>query len=441
MPRRTDHADRRSLASALRRRVVSSRVGIARRLQIRPPDPETFQLSIATVQPARSPAGHVLPNFGGIDWHPDHAVLRCLMELMERYCGAMGGIVREASNVDLECVLDTDSLGIFAPWQYDLPGFMFQPTRPDSPIRWTRGKSLVNGRECWVPMAWATVPFEPKTEFEVLFCSSSSGLAAGFSYRQALISALLELCERDAFMIMWHHRLSLPRITIDPCRLLGPLIVAMLRDEGAKIHFVDLTNDIGVPVALCALLRRWEGRIHLAVGTAAKASLAGACRKAFFEAVGESLRQRQLMSGRGTSASWQPANDFSNVTDFDRHPLVYNQPGMMDKVSFMWAGGGNYDLPKAEPIPRDERGLLAGIMQRVASRCKQVVALPMTSADVYALGVRVARVVAPGLCSINADHRYPHLGAPRIWDVAALAGVAVDPERRRIPNHLPHPLA
>lgn len=442
MLRRADHADpRESLASALQRRVVSNRVGIARRLQVRPPDRETFHLSIATVQPARSTTGHLLPNFGGIHWHPDDAVLRCLMELTERYCAAAGGIVRETAEINRECALDTNSLGVFAPWQYDLPGFMFRPAGRDSPIRWMRGRSLVTGRGCWVPMAWATVPFEPQSESEVLFCSSSSGLAAGFSYRRALISALLELCERDAFMIMWHHRLSLPRVAIDPCQLVGPWAVGMLRDEGADIHFVDLTNNMGVPVALCALRRHRNGRTQLAIGTAARASLTDACRKAFFEAVGESLRQRPLMDAHGTAAPWQPADDFSNVTDFEYHPLVYNRPEMLDKVSFIWAGGSGYSLPAAEPMPSDERSLLAAVVRRVASHCRQIVAVPMTLADVTTLGVRVVRVVAPGLCSINADHRYPHLGTPRIWDVAALAGIAVDPARRHVPNPLPHPLA
>ena len=43
--------------------------------------------------------------------------------------------------------------------------------------------------------------------------STSSGLACHGSLEEASLSGLFELVERDAFMLVWSNRLSLPRLT------------------------------------------------------------------------------------------------------------------------------------------------------------------------------------------------------------------------------------
>lgn len=433
-----------NLCSHLASRLVSGRVGIASEMQLRGNDAGSFYLSTATLKPARiahAMPSHVLPNCGGIGWDDESAALSGLMELAERYCGAVGGVERARWGYAAgEGWLDSKSLGVFADWQYDEPGFRFRRLDADSRVRWLAGRSLRSGRQRHVPLAWVQIPFHPADAQEELFCSNSSGLAAGFSHEQAVASAVLELCERDAFMLMWHHRLSLPRLQLDIARILGARAVHQVEEEGATVHFVDLTNDLGVPVALCALLRNWEGGRQLAIGLAARSTIQEACRKAFFEAVGESVRQRQLRRLQHNGAAWQPAPDFSNVTDFDLHSLVYNIPEHQPKVEFIWAGLSRSpnDVPR---LPQDTRALLRELLARVFPKCDDLIVVPMTTADIRALDIHVVKVLAPGLVSINSHHRYPHLGSRRIWSAAEAMGIAVDPAHRELPNRLPHPLA
>jgi ribosomal protein S12 methylthiotransferase accessory factor YcaO len=44
-------------------------------------------------------------------------------------------------------------------------------------------------------------------------------LACHFTYKAALLHGLLEVIERDAFMIAWLRRLSMPQIGVAPVRL------------------------------------------------------------------------------------------------------------------------------------------------------------------------------------------------------------------------------
>lgn len=413
-------------------------------MQLRGNDANSFYLSTSTLKPARiahATRSHVLPNCGGIGWDDESAALSGLMELAERYCGAVGGVERARWGHPAGAAwLDSHALGVFADWQYDTPGFRFRRIDAASRVRWLAGRSLRSGQQRHLPLAWIQTPFHPLDEQEEVFCSNSSGLASGFSHAQAVASAILELCERDAFMLMWHHRLSLPRLELDLARILGARAVSQVEEEGATVHFVDLTNDLGVPVALCALLRDWEGGRQLAIGLAARNTIEEACRKAFFEAAGESMRQRQLRKLQPQGSSWQPAEDFSDVTDFDLHSLVYNIAEHQPKAEFIWSGpSGSVD---ASPrLPRDTRALLRELTARVLPKCEDLVVVPMTTADIRALGIHVVKVVAPGLVSINSHHRYPHLGAERIWTAAAAMGIEVDPAHRDLPNRLPHPLA
>lgn len=421
--------------------MVSRRVGLASELRVDAGDADSFFLSLATLKPARIVLGgkpHALPNFGGVGQDAESATVSGLMELAERYCGAVGGSGECWAHPRGAAWLDSAALRVFAPWQYEQPGFPFRRIDAQSRVRWLAGRSLRDGRRRHVPLAWARVPFLPLDAQEQVFCSNSSGLASGFTHAQALTSALLELCERDAFMVMWHQRLSLPRIEIGVDELLDARVSAQVAAEDAEVHFVDLTNDLRVPVAMCVLLRSWRGRRLLSVGLAARHCIREACRKAFFEAAGEHLRQRQHLAAEDGKA-WRPSPDFLNVTDFAQHSLVYTMPEFQREAEFLWAGPNR--TPQTEALPQDGRALLRALIERVAAHCDDIVVVPLTTPDVRTLGVHVLKVIAPGLVSINSDHRYPHFGSSRLWTAAVALGATVDPAHRDLPNRFPHPLA
>jgi ribosomal protein S12 methylthiotransferase accessory factor len=93
----------------------------------------------------------------------------------------------------------------------------------------------------------------------------SSGLAAGESVDDARGRALVELVERDAVAVWWYNRLRRPRLGFDRDRL--PWISAFedhLGASGRRVWVLDLTHDLGVPVA-AAVSSDFAGR-DLALG-------------------------------------------------------------------------------------------------------------------------------------------------------------------------------
>jgi ribosomal protein S12 methylthiotransferase accessory factor len=126
----------------------------------------------------------------------------------------------------------------------------YGPFDPDTQIDWVRGVSLTTGRVRYVPACAVYLPYRFPRGHKPWYDTISNGLAAGRDAAHAALGGLLELVERDAAVIFWSNRLTLP--TLDLSLLAdGPAreMATRLRAGGARLPCKDLTTDLGVPVA------------------------------------------------------------------------------------------------------------------------------------------------------------------------------------------------
>ncbi len=79
------------------------------------------------------------------------------------------------------------------------------------------------------------------------------------------------------------------------------------------------------------------------------------------------------------------------------------------------------------------------VCERLARHGVSAFAVDVTSPDVAALGVSVARVVAPELCALDVSHRARFLGGARLYTAAHEAGLAPRDLVLADLNTLPHP--
>ena len=427
----------------LTRLLVSPQIGIARKLDVRENTPIAFGLCSVSAYPSnlRGPAGHyLLPTCGGSAASKEIASVAALMEFVERYCGFFGAEQRvHVGPARDDSYLCGTRLGLFADWQYEADAFPYIRHDPQATIRWARGRSLIDGKTRHVPVAWAQVPFFPAYRSERIVCSNSSGMAAAFDYDMAITNGMLELFERDALMVMWHHKIGMPGIQVDLADLMGEQIANNVHDGSVELKFIDLTNDLGVPVAMCAMKRMWRGELVHSIGMAARSSLRLACAKAFIEATTES--HRQICELKSPTRAWQPAPDFSNVTDIWHHGTLYSIKEYMDELDFIWSAPETRRLDQQASLPAEPAQLLRALLAIVRSNQMDAVVLPLSTPEIWDSGIKVVKLVIPQLASFYADHRYPYLGAARIWSAASKLGATVDPRCRFVSNALPHPFA
>jgi len=97
-----------------------------------------------------------------------------------------------------EPALDPRECGMYAPEFYEQDPDT-KPFAPDRKIPWVRGYSLRDDREILVPLVLTYYHCEPHAERFVQQCSN--GCASGGSLAEAVLFGLLELIERDAFLL------------------------------------------------------------------------------------------------------------------------------------------------------------------------------------------------------------------------------------------------
>ena len=154
---------------------------------------------------------------GGKGLTLEDSVLSSLGEAIERMIGAFSSITpatdaieRWCSAADLdrsgERYIGPDQLSLFAPEQFEQPGFLCEPWSADDALRWCRGTDLLTDEQVWVPAQLVHLFYIRHTGEARIGVSSSGGLATHLNRSNSLAHGILELIERDAANLSWYCR-------------------------------------------------------------------------------------------------------------------------------------------------------------------------------------------------------------------------------------------
>lgn len=403
-------------------------------------DVSAYHLSVRTAAFGRLVGGGDIDGTGGSYYDLPGACARAVYESLERYSAAFSD-VNGLLLAQARCggpFLFGDKLPLYADFQYDQPGFPFRRLEADSKIHWCEGRSLVTGQLWYAPACLVPVPFYPMTDDENLGPTTSVGMAAADSWARACLTGLFEVCEREAFMILWMNRLSMPRLVPRPGSALASELFELLVGSDAKLTFVNMTSDLGVPTVLAVLERPLFGKPLVTMGASAKTTLVEAARKAALEALGCYGRVRQEYEDPHRPG-WQCAPDFSNVDDYVKHCLVYADPRYQDELAFITASPVEEELVEDAERGTDRETLLRYV-QQVEGRGEDVIAVTLTTRDVAALGVHVVKILVPGAVPLNPHHLFPPLGHRRLYTVPKTLGYRdTESTPRELNLAFPHP--
>jgi ribosomal protein S12 methylthiotransferase accessory factor len=430
-------------ALSLARRVIGRRLGMFS--EIRPvrsmANQPFFHVQMYPANGEVMPGGGAIDPPGGSGLDLEEAFLSCLFESIERYCASFirPELVWFARADGDPRFLTSDRMPLFSPGQYSSTGFPFRPITGDSMVRWVEARSLTSGATACYPAVYLFIPFRLAAADELAGPSLSTGLAAGRSVAEACLGGLLEVAERDAFMITWLNRLVGPRLVAGPETSLGQTVARICAaNPGSRMTFVDISNDLQIPVVACVFESPWRGRRIVSVGAAARLHHTPAARKAMLEAA---MGYQRLTDSLETGPDWRPAPDFSDVQDFTRHALVYAAPELQPELAFLTSSP--VERPLVEPPePLSAGDGLAEALARFAAAGEEAFAVRLTTNEAREAGVEVMKVIVPGAVPMNADHRFPFLGPERLYTVPARLGQRA---RRSAASELnlrvPHPFA
>ena len=147
---------------------------------------------------------------GGTALAEDAALAKAIGESVERYCGDFWNndqIVHASYTSVKDQAIDPERFVLFHPEQYQAPDFPFQRITKDSRIAWARGFSLTHNRPALVPAALVHLGHQPENGEPYFESGPVSGYACGNTVEEALLGAICEVVERDAFMVFWYNQL------------------------------------------------------------------------------------------------------------------------------------------------------------------------------------------------------------------------------------------
>ena len=136
----------------------------------------------------------------------------------------------------------------------------------------------------------------------VLAQPDTNGGAGHFTRDEAILAALLELIQRDGFLIYWLNSLS-PKV-LDVSTVVGPEIkdyLKYLRRYRMEYYFLNITTDIGVPSCACVLIDAAGEEPIITVGGGSGFSL----KELIYQSAGEALAIHAGVSSRAAHAFLQ----------------------------------------------------------------------------------------------------------------------------------------
>jgi len=372
--------------------------------------------------------------------HPDtrRARAAAIGETIERYSGLFvppDRLVRTTAAALGASTVPPARFALFHPKQHDSPGFPFAPYTEDTVTDFVEGMSLVDGSTSYLP-AELVYMCPPTAYGRRIAYVTSSGLACGPTFTEAVLAALLELVERDAVMLAWKGRISLPQLDWAGHDVLEELEHRYFRVGGLSYSVLDGSGFLGVPVAIGVLRGARGSRTALAVGAGTAARVEDAWLKALTECFG--VRSWLIVQAALHPDRLLPTAD--HVRSFDDHMRFFADDSRAGLARFLDSSPRRTRVADIAPLegstPRDQIDAVSARLGRLGITAY---AVDVTSPDVDELGLKVARVIAPELCALDVLHTARYLGGARLYSAAYEAGLL--PSRLRFSdlNPLPHP--
>jgi len=349
----------------------------------------------------------------GVNENKKIAMTSCLAEALERYCMSYipdNEIIKsKKEHLNQEYVFN--QFYTYSKEQYKKFDMFLDPNKDN--IEWTKIYNIDSKKQYkYWPASLIYLPFDlnkPVAE------TTSTGMAAGFCLNECVQSGLLELIERDALMINFMQRLDPPEIDIETICGKNKRLINKIKEE-YNIKIYKLYSDINIPIYLSIIYRKHKKDIHYGIGACANLDSDYAINKSLKECLFTYFYSLNIMDVQ--------QKDPNKIKTLYEHFLYY-QGKNFEKLLF------NSKKIKYNKIVITWEELINNLIKNNID----VYYKDLTTDDIKNTGIKVVKVIAPGLIDLNKSHKYPRLGAERFFSVPQKLGLNYN----EILTDLPHP--
>lgn len=351
----------------------------------------------------------------GVNEKRNIAMMSCLAEALERYC--MSYIPKDeiisCKKGDLNAKHVFKDFSTYTHEQYKNFDCFLNPNH--DVIEWTKIYNMENKKEyMYWPASLIYLPFDmnkPVAE------TTSTGMAAGFSIDDCIMSGLMELIERDALMINFMQRLNSPEIDINT--IIGSnkkIIDTIKKDYNIKIY--KLYSDFEIPIYLSIIYKEHHKKIHYGIGACCSLDSDYSINKSLKECLFTYFYSLNIMDVRQNKP--------------DKIKTLYEH--------FLYYQGDNFNklLFDSKTIKYKKEKILYQDLLTNLQKCGiNIYYKELTTEDIKDTGIKVVKVIVPSLIDLNKSHIYPRLGARRFFEVPKKLGLNYSNQLTTMPHPFP----
>ncbi|MET7640225.1 TOMM precursor leader peptide-binding protein [Streptomyces sp. NPDC005438] len=341
-----------------------------------------------------------------------------VLEGLERYAGwHCGGRdpVRFAAFSDIDDAVDPRSLLLHPDGEYRKPGFEYTPFSLNTPTGWAEAYSVHTGRRTLLPfhIAYYGAAKRPETGPRFVY-ENSNGCALGSGPEEALLAAMLEVSERDAFLCTWYSRTSLPEIDLAGMGGEAARAVRTVRHRTRRdLRAFLAVGSFDIPVVL--LVSTSEEPEQPATLVTAGSGLT--VERALLGAVHEMAATAPVCSleyPRRRSELLPALEDPYVVRRMEDHALVGALREARPWFSFLLEETPQVATPAPallEPVG-DIAADLATMLAAARRDGQEVLVVDHTTSELHRLGLRCVKAVVPGTVPMTFGYRHRRLPLP-----------------------------
>lgn len=308
----------------------------------------------------------------------------------------------------------------------------------DDIISWVKGMELTSGTPAWIPAqkAYLGIPFK---NGEMPYVQAiSTGLACGSSYEGAAVGGVLEVVERDSFMLTWLLKLHGKRIIIDAAQntelmdLYLHITTHLVGDD--RLFVYDISRTEGVYTVLTFIRNDNPNSYGLVTAAASDIDPERALLKSLEElCLSQAFAYEKLFESKESTHLLRNMRR-EDVTDLHAHFFYYGTGKNSCEFDFI----DNPDLcirlsemqDYQSAAATDEERLLY-LINLFKSQELPVYSVDLTRPEVAECGLSVYKMIIPGFNDLDIFHEFRMLSNRRLLAYQAQYNATI--------NEAPHP--
>jgi ribosomal protein S12 methylthiotransferase accessory factor len=372
--------------------------------------------------------------------------LTAILEGLERYCGieprGKRTVVYDSYRNLADQALNPLKVGVHAEEQYARPDFPFKPFHPDRPMNWVWGYSFLQERPILVPELLAYYSLGGGDGFVY---ETSNGCALGGSLEEAIFHAILEVVERDSFLMTWYAQLPLPRLDLRSVndKELQLMVDRVRAVAGYDLYFFNSTMEHGIPSVWAVAKNRKQKGLNLICAAGAHPDPLRAVKSAIHELAGMMLVLDEKLEANRKKYE-KMLHDPLLVQQMEDHGMLYGLPEAEERLQFLL--DDNRPLRtfeeefKRQTKSADLTDELRDILQKFRRLNLEVIVVDQTTPVIKRNGLYCVKVLIPGMLPMTFGHHLTRVtGLERVLRVPMELGYTKQPLTLEQLNPHPHP--